>query len=710
MKHLVIIWCVILLCSFSAGDEKTIWLGDMDLSLFDLETGQAMKNQTTRGDTIVIAGTTYLNGVGVGVPAKYLIDLNSSGNRFYAEVGACDRKFRPRPAGSAPGGQGAPFGGAMPGGGVPGGGAPGGAMPGGSPRVMPTIEFFVLGDQKVIWSSGAMKTGDKAKVVDVEIGGIKKLALVVVSQSVSGSGPGAGPFGAMAAWGNAKITYTGNNAPRALALKTTGDEPKILTPKESDLPKINYPKVIGATTEKPFIFTIPATGKKPLQFVVAKLPNGLKLDGSTGIISGTSPAQKGTYTLEITVKNSLGVAKDKIELKVGNLLALTPPMGWNSWNAGGMSVDQVKIRAAVDIISDKLRGHGWAFVNIDDGWQADKRTDDGELFTNQKFSDIKGMSDYIHSNGLRFGIYSSPGPRTCGQALGSYQHELQDAITWGSWGVDYLKYDWCSYRSISAGNTLEELEKPYKIMQDALVKTNRDIVYSLCQYGMGDVWKWGPEVNGNLWRTTMDITDNWRSILNTGFKQTDNADYVNPGHWNDPDMLVIGSVGWSAKTLPTKLTKDEQYSHVSLWSLLSSPLLIGCDMTKLDDFTLGLVTNDEVIGVNQDILGHQAKLITKGDDYQVWAKDLADGSKAVGVFYTGATDGGEKDPIKMINWDQQKVDTSKLISLDFTTIGLSGKQVVRNLWSQKDLGIFDGKFETKVNQHGVTLIKIKAVK
>ncbi|MEI6140296.1 MAG: putative Ig domain-containing protein, partial [Mariniphaga sp.] len=532
--------------------------------------------------------------------------------------------------------------------------------------------------------------------------------LVVVSKSASG--PGGSPFGAMAAWGNAKITYSGNAAPKALALKSTGDEPIVFTPKESDLPKINYPKVIGATPEKPFIFTIPATGKKPLLFTIDKLPEGLKLDKSTGIISGTSPSKKGSYPLNITVKNSLGVAKDKIELKVGDLLALTPPMGWNSWNAGGMSVDQVKIRAAVDVISDKLRGHGWGFVNIDDGWQADKRTDDGELFTNQKFSDIKGMSDYIHSKGLRFGIYSSPGPRTCGQALGSYQHELQDAITWGSWGVDYLKYDWCSYRSISAGNTLEELEKPYKIMQDALAKTNRDIVYSLCQYGMGDVWKWGPEVNGNLWRTTMDITDNWKSILNTGFKQTENADYVNPGHWNDPDMLVIGSVGWSAKTLPTKLTKDEQYSHVSLWSLLSSPLLIGCDLTKLDDFTLGLVTNDEVIGVNQDILGRQAKLITKGDDYQVWAKDLADGSKAVGIFYTGATDGGEKDPVKMINWDQQKVDTSKLISLDFTTLGLAGKQIVRNLWSQRDLGTFDGKFETKVSQHGVTLVKLTAAK
>ena len=714
MRHAILIWCLILLCSFTGGVEKTIWLSDLDLSLFDLETGQAMKNKTSRGDTIIISGVHFENGVGVGVPSKYLIELNGTGMRFYAEVGACDRKFRARPTGTAPApaansadkkpegvpGEGAP--GGMPGG-MPGGGM---GMPGGAPRMMPTMEFYVLGDKKIIWQSGEMKTGDKAKTVDVDLTGIKKLALVIVSIT------SAGPFGSMAAWGNAKITYLGDNAPKALPSKTvSGSETKILTPSESDQPKINYPKVVGATPGKPFIFSLPVTGKKPLLVTVDKLPKGLILDGNTGIITGTTPSEKGTYPLNITVKNSHGTVKGKIDLKVGDLLALTPPMGWNSWNAGGMSVDQVKIRSAVDVISDKLRGHGWLFVNIDDGWQADKRNDKGELLTNQKFSDIKGMSDYIHSKGLRFGIYSSPGPRTCGQALGSYEHELQDAIIWGNWGIDYLKYDWCSYGNVIKTSSLDEFKKPYKIMQEALVKTNRDIVYSLCQYGMGDVWKWGPEVNGNLWRTTGDIQDNWRSILTTGFTQTNNADYVNPGHWNDPDMLVIGSVGWSANTLPTKLTRDEQYSHVSLWSLLSSPLLIGCDMTKLDDFTLGLVTNDEVIGINQDILGKQAKLIIKSDDYQVWAKDLSDGSKVVGLFYTGGAQTVEKDPAKMINWgDGPKSDTAKLITIDFSTLGISGKQIARNLWSQKDIGSFEGKLEATVNYHGVALVKLSAAK
>ena len=226
---------------------------------------------------------------------------------------------------------------------------------------------------------------------------------------------------------------------------------------------------------------------------------------------------------------------------------------------------------------------------------------------------------------------------------------------------------------------------------------------------MGDVWNWGAEVGGNLWRTTMDINDSWKSVLGTGFTQTNNYRNIGPGHWNDPDMLVVGTVGWNANTKPTKLTPDEQYAHISLWSLLASPLLIGCEMDKLDAFTLGLLTNDEVIGVNQDVLGQQARLIQKGDDFQVWAKDLDDGSKAVGLFFTGVTS-GDKDPVKMINWGDEPLENNKLIGIDFKTLGLSGKQVVRNLWSQQNIGTYDGRFESDVNYHGVVLVKISAVK
>ncbi len=696
MKNVILLWCVFLLCSFSAGVENTIWISDLDLSLVDLEMGQAQKNKTPMGSPIVISGETYENGLAVSAPAKFLIALNGSGKQFSALVGPCEMRMPARPEGQAPAGNnpGTP----------PAGAPPAGGPAGNTPRVAPSMQFYVLGDKKVLWDSGVMKQGDKPQNVEIDLSGINKMALVVVSSG------GRGPFGGLGAWANAKITYSGNNAPKAISGKVVANSiPRILTPSENPVPKINYPKVIGATPGKPFVFSLPVTGEKPMNFSVENLPEGLTLDAVNGIISGTSPAQKGTYSLKITAKNKVGEAKGVIDLKVGDLLALTPPMGWNSWNAGGMTVDQNKVKAAADVIAEKLRGHGWMYINIDDGWQADKRTDSGELLANAKFSDIKGMSDYIHSKGMRFGIYSSPGPQTCGRAIGSYQHEEQDAAMWAKWGVDYLKYDWCSYRQIQKDNSLEELKKPYFIMRDALLKTNRDIVYSLCQYGMGDVWNWGAEVGGNLWRTTMDINDSWKSVLGTGFTQTDNYQNIGPGHWNDPDMLVVGTVGWNANTKPTILTPDEQYAHISLWSLMASPLLIGCEMDKLDAFTLGLLTNDEVIGVNQDVLGQQARLIQKGDDFQVWAKDLADGSKAVGLFYTGANS-SDKDPVKMINWGDEPLENNKLIEIDFKALGLSGKQVVRNLWSQQNIGTYDGRFESDVNYHGVVLVKISAAK
>ncbi len=700
MKKLCLIGCIILMCSFIKADEKSVWISDLNLSHFDQDMGQASKNKTMMGSPLIVSGTTFENGIGVFAPSKALIELNGVGIRFRAEVGPGEMR---RPGSGGPGAPTSPAGDAKKTGEnvVPGGTPP--APPTPEIRKRPDVQFFVLGDKKLLWSSGPMKDGDKAKLVDVDLKGINKLALVVLT--VNGGG---GMFGGMGVWGNAQIIYSGNIAPQTVAQSfSPSSEVRILTPSEREYPKINYPKVVGATPSKPFVFTIPVTGKKPLTVSVEGLPSGLKLDASSGIISGTTPEKKGTYTLNVKVKNALGEAKDQIDLKVGGLLALTPPMGWNSWNAGGMSVDQNKVKAAADVIVDKLRGHGWMFINIDDGWQAEKRTENGELLTNEKFSDIKGMSDYIHARGMRFGIYSSPGPQTCGRALGSYQHEEQDVATWAKWGVDYLKYDWCSYRQIQKDNSLEELKKPYFVMRDALAKSNRDIVYSLCQYGMGDVWNWGAEVGGNLWRTTGDINDSWKSVLGTGFTQTNNYQNIGPGHWNDPDMLVIGHVGWNKDTKPTKLTPDEQYAHISLWSLLASPLLIGCEMDKLDNFTLGLITNDEVIGVNQDTLGQQARLVRKGDDFQVWAKDLADGTKAVGLFYTGKSNSNEKDPVKIINWGDEKPESIKLIEINFGTLGITGKYKARNLWTQQDIGIYENKFEAEVNYHGVVFVKLQ---
>lgn len=308
---------------------------------------------------------------------------------------------------------------------------------------------------------------------------------------------------------------------------------------------------------------------------------------------------------------------------------------------------------------------------------------------------MKKLGDWLHGNGLKFGIYSSPGPRTCGGYLGSYQHEMQDATTYANWGIDYLKYDWCSYGEIHDRNdtTLASYKKPYQVMQEALQKQKRDIVYSLCQYGMKNVWEWGETVNGNCWRTTGDIEDTWESLSSIGFKQVKQNTYAKPGRWNDPDMMIVGQVGWGDHLHPTRLTPDEQYTHVSLWSLLSAPLLIGCDLSKLDDFTLNLLTNDEVIAINQDIMGRQAKqMLVKNDpggvDYQVWMKELEDGSKAIGIF--------------------NMTDKSEVVRFHWNELLLSNSQLVRDVWRQQDLGTFNGMFSTRVAAHGVTLIKITA--
>ena len=303
-----------------------------------------------------------------------------------------------------------------------------------------------------------------------------------------------------------------------------------------------------------------------------------------------------------------------------------------------------------------LINHGWSYINIDDYWEYNARLarsgdptmegvtprkEDGTINTNKRFPDMKALVDHIHSLGLKAGIYSGPGPTTCGGCTASYQHEDQDAKTIAAWGFDYLKYDLCSYSRVpnQPTNRRERAMLPYMVMQSALRKVDRDILYSLCQYGGDQVWQWGPEVDGNSWRTTDDIQDNWGSLTSIWDRQVNLAPYAGPGHWNDADMMIVGvlDVGRGQNLHPTRLNYDEQYTHVSLWCLLAAPMLIGCDMTKFDDFTLGLLTNDEVLAVNQDPLGKQATRVK--DDAstgsEIWARPLADGTMAVGLFNRG---------------------------------------------------------------------------
>ena len=470
------------------------------------------------------------------------------------------------------------------------------------------------------------------------------------------------------------------------------------TPKPGPQPRINGPKIYGVRPGHPFVYRIPATGERPMEFGAAGLPSGLVCDTRSGIITGSVLAQ-GSYMVTLTAKNAPGSTERQFTIVVGDRIALTPPLGWNSWNCFAEDVDDAKVRAAAHaMVESGLADHGWTYINIDDCWMVkpdspdpvlggEARDPDGMIRTNKKFPDMKGLSDYVHGLGLKLGIYSSPGPLTCAGYAGSHTYEVRDAQQYAAWGIDYLKYDWCSYRSLAKDQSRAEYKKPYEVMRAALNSVQRDIVYSLCQYGMDNVWEWGDSVGGNCWRTTGDITDTWESMSGIGFRQAGHEAYAGPGHWNDPDMLVVGWVGWGPSLHPTRLSAHEQITHITLWSLLCSPLLIGCDMTRLDEFTLSLLTNDEVLAVNQDPLGKQAARIKTDGDVEVWAKPMEDGSLAVGLFNRGE----KSNPVK-VAWGE---------------LGLTGPKSVRDLWRQKDLGTVDREYSAVVARHGASLITLR---
>jgi alpha-galactosidase len=463
--------------------------------------------------------------------------------------------------------------------------------------------------------------------------------------------------------------------------------PYLLTPQPSLQPRINSPAVTGTHPGSPFLFRIAASGKKPLTYRAAGLPAGLTLDSTTGIISGRI-ANAGHYKVDIRVRNETGRTQQSLTIITGEELALTPPMGWNSWNCWGINVSAEKVKSSAQALVDKgLIDYGWTYINIDDGWEAAARAADSSIVPNEKFTDMYGLGNWLHGKGLKFGIYSSPGPRTCGGFLGSYRNEQKDAATYASWGVDYLKYDWCSYDGIVRGDSsLDAYIKPYTAMDNALATQKRDILLSLCQYGLKDVWKWGRQVHGQSWRTTEDIEDTWSSLYSIGFQQYPLYHYAGPGHWNDPDMMIVGKVGWGTSLHPTRLTPDEQYTHVSLWSMLSAPLLIGCDLSRLDVFTLNLLTNAEVLALDQDVLGKQAQRVIDSDSSQVWVKELADGSHAIALFNMGTT--------------------YRTISVAWKELGMKDELRVRDIWRQKDLGRIRAAYNTVIAPHGVLLLKV----
>lgn len=493
----------------------------------------------------------------------------------------------------------------------------------------------------------------------------------------------------------------------------------ILTPKAPDTPRINGPRVYGARPGTDFLYKIPVSGVRPMSFSAKGLPSGLKLDKTKGIISGKA-RRKGVYKVQISVSNALGSDSRELRIEIGDRIALTPPMGWNSWNCWGDRVTADNILGAARALERSgLADYGWNYVNIDDGWQGKRGGKYNAIQPNAKFPDMKSLADSLHARGFKFGIYSGPWVITYAGHIGSscdnpegtywwveegsvnenfridlkkydkgdlcsfgkYSFARADARQWADWGVDYLKYDWFL-------NDVWWLRD----MREALDATGRDIVYSISNATRiclaPDMVKYA-----HCWRTAGDIQDTWGSVSNIGFdRESAWPGYAGPGNWPDADMMVLGQVGgWEGGTPHwTRLTPWEQYSHVTLWAMLASPLLIGCDLDALDDFTLSLLTNPEVLEVNQDPLGMMGVRNVFGPSkYQtVYVKRMEDGTLAVALFNIS----GEEKTVSFVPRD----------------LGLLGVQTIRDLWRQKEVGKVQDKerWEVKLPAHGCALYRL----
>jgi alpha-galactosidase len=647
------VWISLVSLCLAAGAacaETKIWLDELDLSAMTCGWERPRANAAVGGNPLKIARQKFERGVGTHAESWFALETGGQALAFEARVGLDDEELI---------------------------------------RGKGSVVFRVYADGRVAADSGVLRARQPAKPLRADLAGARVVVLEV-------SDAGDGNAFDHADWCDAVFTVKDGAIPKPLARPPT-EQFGILTPPPPAAPRINGARVFGVRPGSPVLYRIPATGERPMRFTAKNLPAGLALDPGTGIITG-AVAGRGSYTVTLAAANAKGQTERDWRLEVGDTLALTPPMGWNSWNCFAHAVSDEKIRRAADAMAGSgLADHGWSYINIDDYWQTcpgekndaslmgPARDAAGRILPNARFPDMKALADYVHGLGLRIGLYSSPGPLTCGGCVGSWQHEELDAQTYAEWGFDYLKYDWCSYAQLSGGDSLKEFMRPYLLMGRALRAQRRDIVFSLCQYGMGHVSAWGGAADGHCWRTTGDIVDTWQSVTEIVQAQDGLEPFAKPGNWNDPDMLVVGTVGWGTPH-PTRLTPNEQYTHLSLWCLFSAPLLIGCDMTRLDAFTLNLLTNDEVLEVNQDPLGRQASRVQRDDRQEVWAKQMSDGSTVAGLFNRGLL--------------------TRPVTLDFKALDLSGKQTLRDLWRQQDLGAFDGAFTADIPGHGVLLLRL----
>ena len=637
------------------GGTATIWLSSLDLSKMRQGWGKPQIDKSVTEKELSIGGQKFEHGVGTHATGYVWIDLDGRCDKFIASVGVDDAALKQ--SGS--------------------------------------VVFRVIGDGKQLFESNIIKRGDAPVKLEVTLKGIRKMILMVTDA-------GDGIDNDHADWADARF-FTAGKSP--LAVNPPAEKKVILTPKPGPKPRINGAKVFGVGPGSPFMFKVPATGKRPLNYEVVNLPDGLSVDHKTGLITGAI-ARRGVYNVTFKVSNNLGSADRSFKIVCGDTLALTPHMGWNSWYVWENHVTDRIMRAAADaMVTSGMIDHGYMYINIDDCWAVredskdptllgEPRNAEGMVNSNKRFPDMNALTDYIHKKGLKAGIYTSPGPTTCAGHIGAYQHEELDVRRFVEWGFDFLKYDWCSYGDIAKESNLENFQKPYKQISAILKEQKRDVILNLCQYGIGKVWEWGREVGGNSWRTAGDLGGSFEgigaAIFRDGFDVYSKDKlhlFARPGGWNDPDYLLIGYLSnWRGQTVPTPLTPNEQYAHISLWCLVAAPLIFSGDITRLDEFTLSLLTNDEMIDIDQDPLGIPGRRVAVDEEREVWVKELEDGSVAVGLFNRG--------------------EFPSMVTAKWPDLKLSGKQKVRDLWRQKNVGAFEDQYSAKIPRHGVVMVRM----